>query len=262
MAQLHIEFYSQALKRPVPFAMIIPNDFRGPVDLKSSPYWQRPMKVLFMLHGYTGNAYNWGIEDLARKYNFAMVMPNGENGFYLDAEATGHKYATFLGVELVEYLRKTFRLAERAEDTFVMGLSMGGFGALHTALAYPETFGKAGAMSSALIVHGIAHMQPGEDNGVANYAYYRQCFGNLETVEESDANPETLVNQRLEMGKKFPDIYMCCGTEDFLLEENRVFHEFLVRKGVPHEYFESKGVHDGKFWGEYTPKIVKWMFEE
>ena len=39
-------------------------------------------------------------------------------------------------------------------------------------------------LSSALIVHEIAHMQPGGSNPVANYAYYRACFGDLETVDK------------------------------------------------------------------------------
>lgn len=260
MSKFNIEFFSKSLVRPVSFKMYIPNDPRPEVNIAENPYYQRPTKVLFMLHGYTGNAYSWGIEALADKYNFAMVMPNGENAFFLDGLATGQKHGTFLGEELVEYIRKTFGLATGCEDTYIMGLSMGGFGSLHTALAYPENFGKVGAMSSALIIHGIAHMAPGTDNGMANYDYYHNCFGDLETVEESDANPEVLVKKLNAAGKKLPQIYMCCGTEDFLLGPNREFHKFLEEQNVTHEYVESKGIHDGVFWDEYTKKIVDWMF--
>lgn len=117
-------------------------------------------------------------------------MPSVENSFYLDGISTGHQFQTFVGEELVDYVRRTFGLARSPADTYIMGMSMGGFGALHTALAYPETFGKAAALSSALIVHEIASMKPGESNPVANYEYYRECFGDLEHVEESDNNPE------------------------------------------------------------------------
>ena len=61
--------------------------------------------------------------------------------------------------------------------------------------------------------------------------------------------------------KDIPDIFMCCGTEDFLLENNREFHNFLENRNIPHEYFESKGNHDMTFWNEYAEKAVKWMFE-
>lgn len=253
MAFLDVEFYSRSLIRPVTFKMFLPNDPRegeAPANIRT----------LFLLHGYTGAAGLWGHEQLAEKYRVALVMPNGENAFYLDGISTGHKYASFLGQELVEYLRRTFGLAMRREETGICGLSMGGFGALHTALAYPETFGMAGAMSSALIVHEVAHLKPGESNGVANYEYYRECFGDLGQVEESDANPEVLVDRLKASGRALPEIYMCCGTEDFLLEPNRSFHRFLTDREVPHIYKESSGGHDGVFWGEYTPRIMEWMF--
>ena len=107
-----------------------------------------------------------------------------------------------------------------ADETYVMGFSMGGFGALHTAFAFPECFGKVAAMSSALIVHEIAHMKPGEGNDVANYDYYQGCFGDLETVETSESNPEVLVKRLKDGGQTIPEIFMSCGTEDFLLEHD------------------------------------------
>lgn len=112
-------------------------------------------------------------------------------------------------------------------------------------------------MSSALIVHDIAHMKEGKNNEVANYAYYRECFGDLETVEERDTNPEVLVKKLLSENKKVPEMFLCCGTEDSLLENNRCFHEFLNDNNYPHEYFESHGGHDGIFWDEYAKKSRK-----
>ena len=254
MAYCRIEYFSQALHRTTSFEMLIPNDPREPGP-------DAPMSTLFLLHGYSGKAENWVPYGLPEKYNFAIVMPNCENGFYLDGLSTGHAFQTMVGVELVDYVRRTFNLARSPRDTFIAGLSMGGFGALHTALAYPETFGKAAGLSSALIVHGIAHMKPGEDNGIANYAYYRECFGDPETAEERDCNPEVLVRKLKKAGKKLPDLFMACGTEDFLLEENRAMHRFLEREGVEHRYYESKGQHDMVFWRETIVKALEWMFE-
>ena len=64
-----------------------------------------------------------------------------------------------------------------------------------------------------------------------------------------------------ERGVKIPEIYMSCGTEDFLLENNRRFHRFLDQEGVPHKYFESAGGHDMTFWNEYAVKFTEMMFE-
>lgn len=237
--------------------MIIPNDFRG-----EAPENKGRMRTLFLLHGYTGDAGNWVPEYLAEKYNFAIVLPSGENGFWLDGISTGHKFGTFIGEELVSYIRRTFGLAMSAEETYIMGLSMGGFGALHTALAYPDTFGKTAALSSALIVHGIAGMKSGDKNDVANYEYYRECFGDLDKVLESENNPEVLVKKLKSQEKKLPEIFMACGTEDFLLENNRQFHNFLNENDVTHVYLESAGGHDVKFWDEYAVKFTEMMFGE
>ncbi|MCM1023108.1 MAG: alpha/beta hydrolase-fold protein [Prevotella sp.] len=259
MAYITVKFFSNSLKRRTSFEMFIPNDSR---EDKAADvlYGERKMKTLFLLHGYTADVENWVPEYLAEKYNFAVVMPNGENAFWLDGISTGHKFCTFAGSELVEYIRRTFGLAMTAEDTYVMGLSMGGFGALHTAFAYPETFGKTAALSSALIMYDIAGMKPGGSNDIANYEYYRECFGDLDKVLESGNNPETLVKRLKEQGGKIPEIFMACGTEDFLLENNRRFHKFLDGIGVAHTYLESAGGHDMTFWREYTVKFSEMMF--
>ena len=260
MAKFLVEFYSDSLRRSTTFQVLIPNDSPAGASRKETVYSRRPMKTLFLLHGYTGKSGNWVPEDLPGKYNFAVVMPSAENSFYLDGPATGHAFDRFVGVELVDYVRKTFGLARSPEDTYIAGMSMGGFGAVHLAMAHPDRFGKAGALSSALIVHEIARMKPGESNAVANYEYYRSCFGDLETAETRDVNPEVLIRRLRDAGAKIPDLYLCCGTEDFLIEPNRAFHRFLLEEKIPHEYFESPGEHNMVFWSEYIVKIVRWMF--
>ena len=256
MAYFRIEYYSKALRRTTSFEMMVPNDPR-----EGMPEPSQPMKTLFLLHGYTGKAGNWVPEDLPVKYNFAIVMPSAENSFYLDGLSSGHAFQTMVGIELVDYIRNTFGLAKGPEDTFIAGLSMGGFGALHTGLAYPDRFGKIGALSSALIVHEVATMKPGQGNEVANYEFYRECFGDPATAAERDCNPEVLARKLKAEGKAIPGIYMACGTEDFLIENNRAFHRFLEDEKIPHEYHEGKGIHDMVFWTEHIRNAVEWMFD-
>ena len=149
-----------------------------------------------------------------------------------------------------------------ADETYIMGLSMGGFGALRAALAYPENFGKTAALSSALIIHKIAAMRPGDVDSHANYEYYRECFGELSEVLNSRSNPEVLAKEILSGGGKMPKIYMACGTEDFLLENNRQFHNFLSSENIEHIYLESRGGHDMEFWDKYAKIFIEMMFCE
>lgn len=187
MANLTIEYFSNCLHRPVQFKMLIPGDMNESWTPEQKRKDKR-MKTLFLLHGYTGTAGNWVPEYLCTLYNFAIVMPSGENSFWVDGISTGHRFGTFLTVELVEYVRKTFGLAMCAEETYIMGLSMGGYGALRAALACPDTFSKVIGLSPAIIVKEISNMKPGGGNPVANYEYYRECFGDPEQILQSRHN--------------------------------------------------------------------------
>ncbi|MCR4786962.1 MAG: esterase [Lachnospiraceae bacterium] len=260
MANLTVRYSSGCLRRPVTFKIYLPYDVDPNSPEGKSEFRNRKTKTLFLLHGYTGDADNWVPENLANRYNFAIVIPSGENSFWLNGISTGHDFCSFLGEELIGFVRKTFNLAQSREDTYIMGLSMGGFGALHTSLYYPDVFGKAAALSSALIVHEVAEMKEGSGNEVANYEYYRECFGDPSKLLESDNNPETLVKKIKAQNRVFPEIFMSCGTEDFLLEKNREFHRFLEEEKVDHVYEEAPGNHDMDFWSRYVEKFVPLMF--
>lgn len=261
MSNVNVRFYSNCLKRYTSFQVYLPYDERTDFQGEKNKYQKAKTRVLFLLHGYTGDAGNWVPEYLADKYNFAIVIPNGENSFWIDGISTGHEFGKFLGEELLGFVQKTFGLATTREETFIMGLSMGGYGALRTALAYPEKFSKTAGLSSALIVKEVAKMEEGQGNPVANYEYYRECFGDPKKVLESRNNPEFLVKEIKETGKVMPEIFMAVGTEDFLLENNRDLHKFLEEENVPHTYEEDKGNHDMDFWNKYVERYIPRMFE-
>ncbi len=256
MSHFTIKTYSDVLCGPVTFEMMMPDVHRDPLPWAPEKKSDGKIRTLFLFHGYSGGAGCFIPEHLIDKYDLAVVMPSVGNSFYLDAEATGRKYATYVGEELPEFVRRTFGLCKSPEETFVLGLSMGGFGALHTGLRYPEVFGKIGAMSSALIHREVAQMKEGEGNEVANYAYYRSVFGEPSKLMESESSPEFLVDRLIAEKKKIPEIFMACGTEDFLIENNRSFHSFLESRGVEHIYKEDSGEHNMEFWSKYSEIII------
>lgn len=265
MSNIHVSFWTPALGRPAEFYLIKPDKFLPPF-LADNPHYKRPTKTLILLHGYSGDCcdwlYNGGASSLSMQYNLAVVMPTGGVSFYVDQEATGHKYCTLIGQDLVDYLRDTFGLAQAPEDTWIGGNSMGGFGALHTALAYPDRFGGVMALSSALIIHQLPKMAPGTGNPMANFAYYAATFGDLKTAEERDCNPEVLYKKAAAEGKPLPRIYMACGTEDFLLAENRNMRDFLAEQKADFIYKEGPGVHDWSFWIPRSQEGIRWLLKE
>lgn len=262
MAVFQVDFFSQALAKSTCFHMVLPNDV-PPMMRENNVNYNRKMKTLFLLHGFSGSSKDWllgsSVQELSIKYNMAVIMPSGDNSFYLDGKGTGRAYGKFVGSELVEYVRKTFNLAMVKEDTFIGGLSMGGFGAIHTGLSYPETFGKIVGLSSALIIHNIKNIKEGFKDGIADYDYYNLVFGDLSQLENSENNPEYLIKKLKSEGQAIPPIYMACGTEDFLIEENRKFYQFLQDEAVDAHYIESPGLHDWKFWNDYLEPSIEWL---
>lgn len=259
-----MRFYSVAQSGQTTFRYVLPNDF--PKEMKKgNPNYDRPMKTLYLLHGFSGDdsdwEYNGMAEDLAGLYNLALVMPAGGNNFYLDRAATGRKYQDFVGRELVEYSRKTFGLSDQRKDTLIGGLSMGGYGAMHTALAYPETFAGAICLSPALIIHEITDRKPGFDNGVANYEYYHEVFGDLNGLDRTEAAPEVQYQKNVQAGRENPRLYMAIGTEDFLYQNNQQVRTFFEEQGADFCYEEGPGVHDWKFWNAYIHRGIEWLLK-
>lgn len=264
MAFIQLTYFATSLMKLTTFHMYLPNE--APANYtEGNRHYDRPTKTLYLLHGFSGNTIDWVTGSLAQevslKYNIAIVMPSGDNSFYLDAKGTGHAYGTFVGKDIVDYVSRTFNLSKNKEDVFIGGLSMGGFGAIRTGLKYYDQFGKMFGLSSAMIIDDIKEMKPDEHDAIADYDYYEGLFGNLSELDNSENNPAYLVKQLKLAGKKIQPIYMACGTEDFLIENNHDFRDFLISEGVDVTYRESTGIHEWKFWNEYLEPAVKWLVE-
>lgn len=263
MAFLQVNFFSKALKRLVTFNALVPIDtFEIPGKEKID---RGPMKSIYLLHGYSGNHMDWvsgsKIQELSLIHNVAVFMPSGENNFYIDDVDKGALYAEYVGNELVEFTRKMFPISDKREDTFIGGLSMGGYGAIRNGLKYSHNFSRIIALSSALITHNIAGIPVDYKDPIADYKYYRSVFGDLNELLGSDKDPEALITNLKKENAVIPEIYMACGTEDFLLEENRSYHDFLTSEAVEHTYVEGPGIHDWSFWNEYIEKAILWALK-
>ncbi|MDO4619466.1 MAG: alpha/beta hydrolase-fold protein [Lachnospiraceae bacterium] len=264
MALSRVEFFSDSLKRVVTFFIYLPNDTTEEFTA-GNPNYERETKTLYLLHGYTGSASDWVIGsnamEVSRFYNVAIVMPSGENSFYIDRRGTGNAYETFVAKELPQYIAKTYRLPQEKENVTIGGLSMGGYGALRLGIKYNERFGAAFGLSSALIIKNLkeTYLKEGTvENMLGDYDYYRQIFGDMDEILEKDVNLEYLVQQKLNAGEALPRLFMACGTEDSLVDNSRDFRDFLLNLKADLIYYESAGIHSWKFWNEYLEPAVRW----
>lgn len=260
MAIIEVNFISKCLMRTVTFNAIIPVDKFGPQAENAE---QKPLKTLYLLHGIFGNYTDWvngtRIQAWAEANDLAVIMPSGENRFYLDDEKSGELYGEFIGKELVEFTRKLFPLSDKREDTFIAGLSMGGYGAIRNGLKYAENFGCVIGLSAAL-VHDT---WKDADNSAPIFTfrrnYYEAIFGEYDKVKGSDKDPMALLLKLKEEGRPVPKMYLCCGTEDGLVTANRDFRDFLNENGVDLTYVEGPGKHDWVFWDTYIKKVLDWL---
>lgn len=262
MAVFHITFNCESLGRSVPLVVILPTD---KMYLPGMPRREegRPYKTLYLLHGVIGSCTDWlygtRIQRYAEERDLAVVMPSGDNGMYLDQAVD--KYGQYVGRELVEFTRRTFPLSHKREDTFIGGLSMGGFGAMRNGLKYHETFGAIISLSGAFVLDEtiltpVEHPKFPSDT----MEYRHQIYGgDLEAALASDRNPKYLVETLAKAGIDFPEIYMACGSEDFLLDRNLAFRSVLLEHQVPHTFETGPGSHEWDFWDTYIKKALDWL---
>ncbi|MBK5201017.1 MAG: acetylesterase [Spirochaetaceae bacterium] len=263
MAVMDIRIFSNTLNRNVCFKAIIPNDISESKKKDFSKNYNRPMKTLYLLHGYEGDSSDWlyktNIYDLAEEYNLAVILPSGENSWYIDNECRNFKFKQFIGEELINYVQATFSLSSKKEDNFIGGLSMGGYGAITIGLTYPDRFSKIVGLSSALIINDLTSSSPSRD--VEEIKEFTYVFGDLTQLKNSDKNPERLIKEALSSKVNIPKIFMCCGIDDFLLEVNREFVGFLSKNHVDFIYNEDEGIHDWKFWTNWIAPSIKWLLD-
>jgi S-formylglutathione hydrolase FrmB len=246
--------------RSVHFSAVIPAERPLP---PAAPPARPPYRTLYLLHGIFGSHLDWvcgsRVASLAQELGVAVVMPAGENKFYVDNEASFDNHGAFVGRELVAFTRALFPLSKKREDTAIAGLSMGGYGALRNGLKYADTFGHIAALSAALILESALKSSYDEKNILGSRAYFESVFGDLEGLADGDKDVYALVKKRLAAKKPLPRIYAACGTEDFLVENNRAFSRFLSENNVEHTYEEGPGGHDWAFWDAYIERVLKWL---
>lgn len=255
MALIQVNFVSAALQRTVPLQVILPIDKWSPAGRLSQ---EKKFKTLYLLHGYLGNYTDWvsgtRIQRWAEERDLCVVMPSGDNAFYVDRPATGNCYGQFIGQELVEVTRRMFPLSRKREDTFIGGLSMGGFGAMRNGLKYHDTFGAIISFSGVLALFDEWKNASAD----ADFSFQEELFGSYDLTVNSDINPIWLANN-LAGAKELPDIYIACGTEDFLINHSRYFRDLLLKNGFRVTYEEGPGGHDWDFWDTYIKKVLEWL---
>jgi putative tributyrin esterase len=253
MSFITMNYFSQSMARSVKVHVILPFDVN--VAQTTAPY-----KTLYFLPGFSASATDICTQiSLAQQSTYkgiAIVVPDGENSFYVDQPDRKANYGQYVGEELVEVTRKLFPLSDKREDTFIGGISMGGFGSLMLGMRYVKNFSKILAMSPATELYNMIHpaLFPQE--------FMDGIFGNEANYLKNYDPANLFINTKHSNGE-LPDLFLCSGRQDELVYEQDVhFVNTLKENQIPVQYLEEDGGHDIVFWNKMLDSGVDFLLKE
>lgn len=234
-----VAVFSAKMQRDIPALVVVPDAGAG----------QR-MPVLYLLHGYSGSYLTWqrdvtDLRPLADAYGMIIACPDGENSWYWDSPLNASsQFETFVSQEFPDWIDAHYRTIPSREGRAVTGLSMGGHGALWTALRHKDRFGAAGSTS------GGVDIRPFPDS----WEMKKQLGELKQHPERWDAH--TVINQVDELSDGELALVIDCGYQDFFYQVNVNLHEKLMQCGVSHDFLTRPGEHNSTYWSNSLPYQV------
>ena len=220
----------------------------------------RRYPVLYLLHGWPGSEGNWfgsgrAAETVDRLIaqgtipELIVVCPDGGGrgmlgrSLYLNSFDGRSRMEDYIARDLVQWTDSTFRTIAAPASRAIAGLSDGGTGALNLTLRHPDEFGACGSESADMVIA----RQPGLG------AVIGPDPGGQRLLE---ANSPALELPKVASRLKGVALYLDCGVADESIEENRAFHQQLLRLGIPHTYREFPGTHTWGYWRTHLADLL------
>ena len=227
MALARLQYFSKALRKQTAVNLILPE-----ATVEPAVPW-------LLLHGMSDDETMWArrtsLERDVEGLPVVVAMPDGGRGFYVDGPNGGSAFLSALADELPAMLSSYLRLRE---EWAVGGLSMGGYGAVRFGLENPERFRSVHAHSAAL--------------GFGHDPRYGEVPDLAPLLDADGTSPANDLYALAATSTRRPALRVDCGTEDFLLEDNRLFHAHLEGLGFAHDYAEFPGAHDWSYWDRHV----------
>jgi S-formylglutathione hydrolase FrmB len=250
MALLDVRLYSKTLQLSTAVTVILPEE--------REPGFQWP--TLWLLHGLSDDHTAWQRNTSVERYvsglRLCVVMPEVNRSFYTDM-VHGNRYYSYLSGELPRVMEDMFPLSRRREDRFVAGLSMGGYGAFKLALIIPTDSARQPACRACWIWRPTSI----ERRRRGSRRMMEDIFGSVEAFANSISDLRRLAELNAHRGS-CPRLFMCCGTEDVLYENNLRYLSLLQALGLPVTYEEDPGcTHTWDYWDLKIRRVLEWLDE-
>ena len=253
MALFHLVYFSKALNVQTPVDVIIPEGQQG-IGVDTGCEEDLP-KVLYLLHGFSDDQTIWqrrtSVERYAASHNLAIIMPGVNHSFYCN-EVYGEKYWDFICQELPAMMHRFFRLSQKPEDTFVAGLSMGGYGAMKLALNHPERFAAAASFSGVMDLQAISK----------TFSHTVKRITGGKSIRGTDCDLFHLIKENADAPHK-PRLYVSCGTADSFIIQHRKFVPAARKAGWDVTAWEEPdATHNWGFWDQEIKKFIAFCLDK
>jgi S-formylglutathione hydrolase FrmB len=250
-------FTSPALGREVSYVVDLPPSY------EASP--QRRYPVVYALHGlFEGPAF-WERRGLAAIVaalrekgaipEFLVVAVDGGNSFFANGRAG--RFEDLFTKDLIEHVEKTYRVKPARSGRGLLGISMGGYAALHAAFERKGLYA-AVATHSAMLLEQVPSAAQGA--GRWHMAAFNAVFGDPIDVALWNAY-DPLARARQAEAKGLPALYFDCGSEDRfgLAGGARKLHAILDERRVPHSFELAPGDHGYEFVRGRLEKSLRFL---
>ena len=223
----------------------------APVEAES----KRDVPLVLLLHGVYGSHWAWALKGFAHRTlqklvaekaipPMALAMPSdglwGDGSGYV-AHAR-QDFERWIIDEVPTATRTALPCVSEASPMFIAGLSMGGFGGLRIGAKYPQKFRAMAGHSS--ITH-FEQLKKFVEEELSSYCAKPEDWSVF----------ETMVRNR----SKLPPFRFDCGTEDPLIEHNRLLHRQLSAENIHHIYEEFPGGHDWNYWQTHLASTLRFF---
>ena len=245
MAMIRCDFFSDVLELSTSMTVLLPQGPGGPPP------------VLYLLHGLAGDHTEWtrftSIERHAQDHGLAVVIPQMHRSYFAD-EVHGMKFWTFMSEELPRTVEALFKVSTRPEDTFVAGLSMGGYGAFKWALRQPARFAAAASLSGPLDLAWTSR----HDDRAHIVELISRVFGGRDLTGTDDDLFHLLTTSDPAVR---PRLMLRCGTEDNsrIVRHNERFISACAERGVPLDSGFGPGGHEWDYWDREIRTVLDWF---
>jgi putative tributyrin esterase len=244
-----VTFRSAALNRDMQYRVILPATLTP----------GRKLQTVYLLHGGGGGFRDWSnYSDVAAfaESGLILVMPEGGSSYYANAvEPPQDRYEDYIVHDLIADVETRFPAAAGRENRAIVGVSMGGFGAVNLALRHPDLFTFVGGISSAIDVPRRAFTI----RRLQQSRHYEAIFGASESSTRRDNDP--FIQARTADPEHAPYFFLTCGEQEGLLPTNREFAALLAQRHFRYEFHAVAGGHDWDQWNAWLPKLFQSLSE-